>query len=379
MDQLNPEIAKPIGIDRATGRQTLRARTFVFHDEKSQQLLRRIEQLAPSFATVLVLGETGTGKEVVARHIHDLSERNTRPFVAVNCGALAESLIESELFGHERGAFTGASSTKIGWFEAAQGGTLFLDEVAELSLSTQVKLLRVIQESEIVRLGSREPRSVDVRLIAATNVPLQQSVAAGRFRADLFYRLNVAQIALPPLRQRRGDIIPLAEHYVEIYARRLQLANFSLAPDTVQALMRYAWPGNIRELENVIHRALLVCTDGRIGANDLFLPDLATNESDAPFWPAADTQPYSATIPAPTPSHEEQFAHALQKLFEAGIENLYDYVEEQMIRGAHEFCGGNQVQTARVLGLSRNIVRSRLIRYGEIAGSARRSTLPPQD
>src|SRR6187551_344920 len=175
----------------------LRAKALVFEDPRSQAILERIRQLAPSDVTLLVTGETGTGKEIVARHIHTLSQRRGRPFVAVNCGAWSESLVESELFGHEKGAFTGATTSKAGWFEAADGGTLFLDEIGDLPLSLQVKLLRVLQEGEVVRVGARQPIRVDVRLLVATNVLLTEAVAAGRFREDLFYRLNVVALNLP--------------------------------------------------------------------------------------------------------------------------------------------------------------------------------------
>src|SRR5262245_46193200 len=201
--------------------RAVRAKALVFEDAGSRELLERIEQVAPSEATVLITGETGTGKEIVARHIHELSRRRQHAFVAVNCGAFAESLVESDLFGHERGAFTGATATKAGWFEAAHEGTLFLDEVGELPLSLQVKLLRVLQEREVVRLGSRQPIPVDVRVIAATNANLAEEVAAGRFRSDLFYRLNVAALEIRPLRERPGDIRPLTEYFVDLYCHRL--------------------------------------------------------------------------------------------------------------------------------------------------------------
>ena len=206
---------------------TVRAKAIVFEDPRSRAVLSRIEQVAPSEATILLTGETGTGKEIVARQIHDLSRRARGPFIAINCGAFSENLVESELFGHQRGAFTGALESKAGWFEAASGGTLFLDEVGDLPLSLQVKLLRVLQEGEVVRLGSRQAIPVDVRLIAATNVDLQEAMAAGHFREDLFYRLNVVALSLPPLRERPGDIEPLARYFVELYrkTRQLELMN----------------------------------------------------------------------------------------------------------------------------------------------------------
>ena len=200
-----------------------RASALVFEDLKSKALLERMQLIGPSTANVLVTGETGTGKELIARHVHKLSPRADAPFVAVNCGAFSESLVESELFGHERGSFTGATVARAGWFEAARGGTLFLDEIGDLPFAMQVKLLRVLQERQVVRLGSRSPVAIDVRVVAATNVNLEDAVAAGRFREDLYYRLQVASLHIPPLRERPGDILPLAHHFLGVYGERLGL------------------------------------------------------------------------------------------------------------------------------------------------------------
>ena len=221
---------------------TVRAKALVFEDERSRALLRRLEQVAPSHATVLVIGETGTGKEIVARHIHELSPRARGPFVAVNCGAFSETLVESELFGHEKGAFTGAVGTKPGWFEAADGGTLFLDEIGDLPAAVQVKLLRVLQEREVVRVGSRQPIPIDVRLVAATNVKLEQAVAEGRFREDLYYRLRVAVLELPSLRERPGDILPLAGFFLQQYRHRLQIAEVRMTGESERRLLAIAGP-----------------------------------------------------------------------------------------------------------------------------------------
>ncbi len=227
--------------------KSVRATVLVFNDPRSRELLERIERLAPSEANALVIGETGTGKELVARHIHALSGRSGGPFVAVNCGAFAESLVESELFGHEKGAFTGALQSKAGWFEAANGGTLFLDEIGDLPPSIQVKLLRVLQEREVVRLGSRRPIPIDVRLVAATNVDLADAVVAGHFREDLFYRLHVATIQLPPLRERRGDILPLAEYFIVEHCRRLGYTSASLSPEAERKLLGHSWASTSRK------------------------------------------------------------------------------------------------------------------------------------
>src|SRR5471030_550187 len=249
---------------------SIRAKAMLFHDPRSSELLQQVERIARSDATTLIIGETGTGKELIARHIHTLSGRRG-PFVAVNCGAFSETLIDAELFGHETGAFTGATQSRAGWFETANGGTLFLDEIGDLSLALQVKLLRVLQERQVVRLGARQPIPLNVRLVAATNVDLHKAIAADRFRSDLYYRLGVATVHLPPLSERTGDILPLARHFIEVYSGKLNLEGVTIAADARAALLSYEWPGNIRELENVIHFALIVCRDNVIQADDLKL------------------------------------------------------------------------------------------------------------
>ena len=259
--------------DSDTAPLTIRAKALVFNDPQSRVLLDQVERLARSDATVLVTGQTGTGKELIARHIHAVSGR-PGPFVAVNCGAFSETLIDAELFGHESGAFTGATQARAGWFEAANGGTLFLDEIGDLPLALQVKLLRVLQERQVVRLGSRRPVAFDVRLVAATNIDLARAVVAQHFRADLYYRLSVAGVRLPPLHERQADILPLAEHFLGTYCARLRLPPLRLAPAAAQALLAYSWPGNIRELENVIHHATIVCAGERIEVEDLRLVPL---------------------------------------------------------------------------------------------------------
>ncbi|HAA42193.1 MAG TPA: Fis family transcriptional regulator, partial [Pseudomonas sp.] len=248
---------------------SIRATAQVFEDPKSKALLDHIQQVAPSEASVLIIGETGTGKELVARHIHNLSARRNRPFVAVNCGAFSESLVEAELFGHEKGAFTGALSAKAGWFEEADGGTLFLDEIGDLPMPIQVKLLRVLQEREVVRLGSRKSIPIDVRVLAATNVQLEKAINAGHFREDLYYRLDVVSLELSPLRERPGDILPLTRHFIEAYSQRLGYGPITISREAEHKLKSYSWPGNIRELENVIHHTLLICRNGVIERDDL--------------------------------------------------------------------------------------------------------------
>ena len=228
-----------------------------------ESVLEQVEQVAPTDSTVLIQGETGTGKELIARAIHNLSVRCGRPFIKLNCAAIPFDLLESELFGHERGAFTGAIAQKIGRFELADKGTLFLDEVGDIPPGLQPKLLRVLQEQEFERLGSGRTHQVDVRLVAATNRNLVDMVKRNEFRSDLYYRLNVFPIPLPPLRERREDIPALAEHFVELYARRMDKQIEHIAPETMSALVSYQWPGNIRELQNFIERSVIL-TSGNV-------------------------------------------------------------------------------------------------------------------
>jgi sigma-54-specific transcriptional regulator len=328
----------------------LRATALVFEDLKSKALLDKIHLIGASTANVLVTGETGTGKELIARHLHNLSPRADGPFVAVNCGAFSESLVESELFGHERGSFTGATVARAGWFEAARGGTLFLDEIGDLPVSMQVKLLRVLQERQVVRLGSRSPVSIDVRVVAATNVNLEDAVAAGRFREDLYYRLQVATLHILPLRERPGDILPLAQYFLGIYGERLGLRDPALSAEAIDVLVNgHSWPGNTRELENVIHHALLVCRGNVVRPEDLRLSALRPR--------LVKTGP---VVP------DKALRDALLALFEDGGPNLYAEIDAAIIRTAYEFCHRNQVQTARLLGISRNIIRAKLMQCGEL-------------
>jgi sigma-54 dependent transcriptional regulator len=327
-----------------------RATALVFEDLKSKAMLERIQLIGPSSANVLITGETGTGKELIARHLHALSARASGPFLAVNCGSFSESLVESELFGHERGSFTGANEARAGWFEAARGGTLFLDEIGDLPFPMQVKLLRVLQERQVVRLGSRNPIAIDVRVVAATNVDLEEAVEAGRFREDLFYRLQVATLHVNPLRERRDDILPLAQYFLKTYGERLGLKDPALGADAIDVLVnQHSWPGNIRELENVIHHALLVCRENVVGPDDLRLSSLRPK-------PAASA----------APDTDRGLRTALLALFEEGHRNLYAAIDAAVMKTAYEFCDRNQLQTAKLLGISRNIVRARLIEHGEL-------------
>jgi len=348
---------------------SIRAKALVFNDPASKALLDQAERVARADATVLIVGETGTGKELLARHVHETSGRSG-PFVAVNCGAFTETLVEAELFGHEAGAYTGATGARAGWFEAAQRGTLFLDEVGDLPLPVQVKLLRVLQERQVVRLGSRRPVDVDVRLIAATNVKLEQAVAAGHFRADLYFRLSVATLGLAPLSQRPGDIVALAEHFIAVYSRRLAREDVRLSDAARQALLGYAWPGNIRELENVIHYALIVNRDGLLAPWDLTLRGVVLPGAAA--VPAVNTvaTPQAAAANEPVDPLQALVA-ASQRLFEAGGPGLYERIQQALVQSAFEHCRRNQVHTAELLGISRNVLRTQLRHHGLLGGSGR--------
>jgi sigma-54-specific transcriptional regulator len=364
--------------DSSTAPLTIRAKALVFHDPQSRALLDHVERLARSDATVLVTGETGTGKELIARHIHTVSGRNG-PFVAVNCGAFSETLIDAELFGHEVGAFTGATQARSGWFEAANGGTLFLDEIGDLPMSLQVKLLRVLQERQVVRLGSRRPISLDVRLVAATNIDLARAVVAQHFRADLCYRLSVAGVRLPSLHERQADILPLAEHFIGVYCARLGLRPLSISDDAAAALRAYSWPGNIRELENVIHYALIVCAGHQIQSSDLKLvplqPPLERRAGDVPggapvfggYRPAAVP---AAAPQAPPASARARLPEVFNELLREGGPELFDTVERALVHAAFDHARGNQVRAARELGVTRNMVRTLLKRHGLLGGGS---------
>lgn len=319
-----------------------------------------LDKLAPTDATVLIVGETGTGKEVVARYLHHHSLRNEQPFLAVNCGALSESLAEAELFGHEKGAFTGALNRHQGWFEAAEGGTLLLDEIGELSLSLQVKLLRVLQEREITRVGSRTSISINVRVIAATHIDLADAIKERRFREDLYYRLNVAAVTLPPLRQRPQDIPALAQHFLALYAYRLGRPNLTLAEDTLEALAVYHWPGNVRELENTLHNAVLLTQELQIQPHILKL-----------------NAPKSDSVTNDKAVDDDELALFIRSQLEKETPRLFQKITDMLIQHAFSMNNNNQQQTAAMLGISRNTLRTYLANLGLIK-SRKKERLSPR-
>ncbi len=296
-----------------------------------QEIFATILRVAPARATVLLAGESGVGKDLIARVIHSHSPRRDRPFVKINCTAIPENLMESELFGYEKGAFTGAVTSKPGKFEQADTGTVFLDEIGDVPPSIQVKLLRVLQEREFERLGSNKTRHIDVRIIAATNQDLRAALEQGTFREDLYYRLNVVPINIPPLRERKEDIPFLAEHFVRKLAPEVGSRVEAITEAAIQKLLNYHWPGNVRELENVIERSLVLCSGTKLDAADIRLDPGERRKASVPFLPEGMTL--------------EQY-------------------EQALIREALERAGGNKSQAARLLGLTRNAFRYRLAQMG---------------
>ena len=315
-------------IDQSVGK-------MIGRSEKMQQVHRLIEKVAPHTSPVLILGETGTGKELVAREICQRSPRAERPFIPVNCGAIPENLLESELFGYEKGAFTGAAAQKKGWLELAEGGTLFLDEIGELPLSLQVKLLRFLQEREFQRVGGTKTIKVDVRLIAATHRDLKQEIVEHRFREDLYYRIRVIEIHLPPLRERLGDALELAAYFLQKFNQELH-KNLRFLPETLDLLTIYSWPGNVRELENVIERAAVLAEGEAVRTEDL--------------------PPEFQSISAPDGSGEASS--------ETGLTERLEQMEREIIRKTLDETQGNQTQAARVLRLHRSSLQYKMRKYG---------------
>ncbi|MEM7651491.1 MAG: sigma-54 dependent transcriptional regulator [Pseudomonadota bacterium] len=336
--------------------------TMIADDPSMQEVVKLANKIAPSEATVLITGESGTGKEVMSQHIHRKSKRKDGPFIAVNCAAIPENLLESELFGHEKGAFTGATSRRVGKFEEAHAGTLLLDEVSEMHPSLQAKLLRAIQEREITRVGSNDAVKVDVRIIATSNRDLEKSVEKGEFREDLYFRLNVVNIGLPALRERPKDIVTLAQFFADKYAEANGVEKKKLSKDAQTKLQGYGWRGNIRELENTMHRSILISMEDELEAD-------AINLQDGAFQASAPAQAVSkAPDPADVGSAGEKPAAAAGSVENpAGVESLVGRtiadVERDMIINTLEHCLGNRTHAANILGISIRTLRNKLNAY----------------
>ena len=309
--------------------------SFISHSAKMEEVLSVAARAADSKATILITGESGTGKEVLAKSIHYVSPRKEKPFIAVNIPALPETLLESELFGHEKGAFTGADKAKKGRFELADGGTIFLDEIGDIPINLQVKLLRVLQEHQIEKVGSSENINIDVRIIAATHQNLEEKIKDGSFREDLYYRLNIVSLHIPPLRERREDILPLIDYFIEMYAKENNRNKLTLSKEAVDSLIKYNFPGNVRELENIIERAIVLCRSEAITLNDL--PNVVKGFKVEKEIPQIETG------------------------------SLIDQVEElekKLIFDALSCANGNQSQAGRILGLTERNLRYKMQKYG---------------
>jgi two-component system nitrogen regulation response regulator GlnG len=327
-----------------------------------QNVFKLIGQLAASDATALITGETGTGKELVARAVYHHSQRSEKPFLAINCAAIPEQLLESELFGHEKGSFTGAVTQRVGRFEQCDGGTLFLDEIGDMTSATQTKILRVLQSGTFERVGGNTPIKVNVRVIAATNKPLEQAVAAKEFREDLFYRLNVVRLQLPALRERRDDIALLVNYFLKKFSQETKTAPKSVSQGALKALETYHWPGNVRELENVMRRALVVAKGDALLPGDL--PGEVTGKiSSAP--PSATSSSSPATTAPPTGATDlPALAAQLFRWARAdAARKLIPAMERELILHALRETGGNQVHAAKLLGITRATLRKRVEKF----------------
>lgn len=323
---------------------------FIGKSKVMQEVFKTVGRIAPKDVTVLIQGESGTGKELIAKLLHINSTRNKAPFIAVNTAAIPRELMESELFGFEKGAFTGAVETRQGKFELANNGSIFLDEIGDMSLELQSKLLRVVQEQEFYRVGGKQQIKVDVRIIAATNQDLEKAVKEKRFREDLFYRLNVVTLNLPPLRNRKEDIPLLAEYFLKRFHNEMKIISKMLSPNAIESLKEYTWPGNVRELENTIRRAILLSTNTVLSSDDLALPQKRQNKE----------------------SLEDIIYNKLEgfisSMNEKGQQSLYStilpFMERPLIRLVLKKTKGNQVRTAKLLGINRNTLRKKIRELG---------------
>jgi DNA-binding NtrC family response regulator len=344
---------------RSPDRQALVGRS-----QPMQELFKAIGRAAPTDATVLIRGESGTGKELVARAVYQHSLRAAGPFLVINCVAIPETLLESELFGYEKGAFTGAVARRVGKIEQAHQGTVLLDEIGDMPMSIQAKILRLLEERQIERLGGRSPVPVDVRILAATNRDLEQAVAQGAFREDLYYRLNVVTLHAPPLREREGDVPLLAEYFLERYSAELGVENPGLEPEAARVLAAHSWPGNVRELANVVHKALIFNRGGPLAAGDVLR---AVEGGERCRADARDAEAEA----------EQAMLRWVHQALEGGGADLFDTLSDHfcalVVREALELTGGNRTKAAKLLGLSRPTLQARIEKYGlKIETSVRR-------
>ncbi len=322
---------------------------LIFQDEKMAEAIAFADQVAKSEASIFITGESGTGKEVMARHVHRKSNRADKPFISVNCAAIPENLLESELFGHEKGSFTGAVARRIGKFEEANGGTLLLDAISEMDIRLQSKLLRAIQEKEIDRVGGKAPIKVDIRIIATSNRDLQESIREGSFREDLFYRLNVVNLALPALRDRPADIVALAEHFAKKYAAVNGLEGKPISLEARRHLAKHRWAGNVRELENTIHRAVLLAMGPEIDVDAIRLPDGTRLDAS----------------PAPVDGLAAQAAATADAVSRNYVGQTVAAVEQELILNTLDHCIGNRTHAANILGISIRTLRNKLKQYSD--------------
>ena len=320
------------------------SKPFIYHDSAMDRVVKLADQVSPSEASILITGESGTGKEIMARYVHENSNRRDKQFICVNCAAIPENLLESELFGHEKGAFTGAIARRVGKFEEADGGTLLLDEISEMDTRLQAKLLRALQEREIDRVGGSKPVKVNIRVIATSNRDLAEAVASGDFREDLLFRLNVVNLKIPPLRERREDIRALADHFAKLYAEINDVAFRPISEIAGKMLLNYGWQGNVRELENTIHRAVLLAQGTEIGPDAILLPDGTTPAQDQGSAGIADGR---------TEDGEDTSL----------VGKTVAEVERVLIIDTLRHCLGNRTHTANILGISIRTLRNKLNQY----------------
>ena len=323
---------------------TEEAHSFVYTSSAMKKVIAMADQIAPSDASVLITGESGTGKEVVSRHIHKKSKRAAHPMISVNCAAIPENLLESELFGYEKGAFTGASARRIGKFEEADGGTILLDEISEMDMRLQAKLLRVLQEREVDRIGGAKPVKVNIRVLATSNRNMQEEVKKGTFREDLYFRLNVIAITMPSLRERAEDVEPLAKHFVEKYSKANGVSPRKISDDALAKLKNYSWPGNVSELENTMHRTVLLATGDTIEPDAILLQGT----------PAEPATPASSSAKA---SQDRPSTSLVGRTVES--------VEQELIINTLSHCLGNRTHAANILGISIRTLRNKLKQYNE--------------